>query len=426
MNIQHKRGRLLTQSLNRFLACSFLDKELLAARLNMTAALGQIVQGLPQSHPHLFASAPVFISREDVKAIQGLVRTVESVVSRPAYRDAVLANAPPIAGFEPGAKGVFFGYDFHMSDSGPRLIEINTNAGGAYLNWVLLEAQKACCEAVEMLMDEPLPHRPLPQLWTRMFQAEAGRAPNHIAIVDVAPREQYLYPEFLLAQAMFEAEGTQVSIVDPAKLKWTGEQLLADGKAVDVVYNRLTDFYFDEPASQALRAAYLSGTVAVTPHPRAHALLADKANLALLSDPMAIAALGASPEEVAILSEIIPPTRLVKAETAESLWAARKGLFFKPRAGFGSRAAYRGDKITTRVWAEILAHDYVAQEIVRPPERRVKAGADGKPLKFDLRAYAYDGEVQLLAARLYDGQTTNFRSAGGGFAPVFISPEPAG
>ncbi len=41
------------------------------------------------------------------------------------------------------------------------------------------------------------------------------------------------------------------------------------------------------------------------------------------------------------------------------------------------------------------------------------------PLKLDLRAYVYDGRVQLTAARLYQGQTTNFRTAGGGFAPVF-------
>ncbi len=40
-------------------------------------------------------------------------------------------------------------------------------------------------------------------------------------------------------------------------------------------------------------------------------------------------------------------------------------------------------------------------------------------MKFDLRDYAYDGEVQWVAARLYQGQTTNFRTPGGGFAPVY-------
>jgi len=39
-------------------------------------------------------------------------------------------------------------------------------------------------------------------------------------------------------------------------------------------------------------------------------------------------------------------------------------------------------------------------------------------MKLDIRNYTYDGKVQLVAARLYQGQTTNFRTAGGGFAPV--------
>jgi hypothetical protein len=41
-------------------------------------------------------------------------------------------------------------------------------------------------------------------------------------------------------------------------------------------------------------------------------------------------------------------------------------------------------------------------------------------LKFDIRAFTYAGQVQLLAARMYSGQTTNFRTPGGGFAPVIV------
>jgi len=31
--------------------------------------------------------------------------------------------------------------------------------------------------------------------------------------------------------------------------------------------------------------------------------------------------------------------------------------------------------------------------------------------------------VLLYAARMYQGQTTNFRTPGGGFAPVFTGPD---
>ncbi len=39
-----------------------------------------------------------------------------------------------------------------------------------------------------------------------------------------------------------------------------------------------------------------------------------------------------------------------------------------------------------------------------------------------MRAFAYAGKVQLFAARLWQGQTTNFRTPGGGFAAVRIVP----
>ena len=43
-------------------------------------------------------------------------------------------------------------------------------------------------------------------------------------------------------------------------------------------------------------------------------------------------------------------------------------------------------------------------------------------LRFDVRAIAYAGEVQLFFARLYQGQTTNLRTPGGGFAAILSVP----
>jgi hypothetical protein len=104
------------------------------------------------------------------------------------------------------------------------------------------------------------------------------------------------------------------------------------------------------------------------------------------------------------------------------LWSDRRNLFFKPATGYGSKAAYRGEKLTKRVWEEIQAGSYVAQAFVPPSQRVIRDAASPLALKLDLRNYVYGGEVQLLAARLYQGQTTNFRTPGGGFAPVFTAP----
>jgi hypothetical protein len=160
----------------------------------------------------------------------------------------------------------------------------------------------------------------------------------------------------------------------------------------------------------------------VTPNPRAHALYADKRNLSLLGSPGLLRAWGVAEPDIRTLETGIPRTEIVAPANAERLWAERRRLFFKPAAGHGSRAAYRGEKLTRRVWDEIVAGRYVAQAFVPPSERRISAQS---ALKVDVRNYVYDGHVQMLAARLYQGQTTNMRTAGGGFAPVVTTPRDA-
>ena len=160
----------------------------------------------------------------------------------------------------------------------------------------------------------------------------------------------------------------------------------------------------------------------LTPHPQALALYADKLNLALLSDAPRLQGLGVPQATQDILLAGIPRTEIVEPQHAERLWSERRRLFFKPFAGFGGRAAYRGDKLTQRVWQEILAGGYVAQALVAPGGRVISNQEPVQVLKFDLRDYVYDGHVQWVAARLYQGQTTNFRTPGGGFAPVYDGP----
>jgi hypothetical protein len=114
----------------------------------------------------------------------------------------------------------------------------------------------------------------------------------------------------------------------------------------------------------------------------------------------------------------VPRTTLVTASNAAQLWSARKDLFFKPASGHGSRAVYRGDKVTKRVWEEITRGGYVAQEHAAPSERVIRIDGAEHARKADVRLYVYDGKLLLCAARLYQGQTTNFRTPGGGFAPL--------
>lgn len=400
--------------------CITIDRDLLAANLGSAPE----VEALVTHMPHLFSAAPVFISRRHVLAMETVVAAAAEVAQLPAYREAVLAAAPSVARRDPRVDGVFFGFDFHLGVDGPRLIEINTNAGGAMLNVVLAEAQRECCAEVRPLMTGPHKVADLRTVFIDMFRREwasaRGASPlRTVALVDDAPEGQFLYPEFLLFKPIFESAGWRCIIADAASLTYAGGELRAGNEKVDLVYNRLTDFYFDEPVHAALRAAYEAGAVVVTPNPFNYALLADKRNLVRLTDSAFLQAVGASPEARATLLAGIPATVLVTRDNADALWRDRKGYFFKPVSGYGSKAAYRGDKLTKGTWQEILTRDYVAQRLIPPSERRLTVAGQPAVLKVDVRNYAYAGKTQLLAARLYQGQTTNFRTPGGGFAPVF-------
>ncbi len=378
---------------------------------------------LSRTHPALVSRQPVYLSAAHATRMREVIAAVEGVSQLPAYREAVLAHAPDIARFDPGPIGVFMGYDFHLGPDGPRLIEINTNAGGALLNAYLAEAQRSCCREIEHLFPDRPSLAETSGRFVASFQAEwrrqrLGRPLTRIAIVDEAPESQFLYPEFRLFQRLFERHGMAAVIADPADLAWRGGVLTHNGQPIDLVYNRLTDFALSNPGSAALRESYLAGAVAVSPNPRAHALFADKRNLIWLTDRAALTGAGIDPLTIERLLGGIAGTEPVTTQLGDALWARRSQLFFKPARGHGSKAAYRGDKITKRVWADILDGDYVAQALVQPSSRGVSVDGARQQMKVDIRNYSYDGEVQLLAARLYQGQTTNMRTAGGGFAPV--------
>jgi hypothetical protein len=413
------------EGLNRGCACRTLDAERLRRQLECEPSLAGLAEEIARSRPHLFSSTAVFISPAQFARMAAVVQAVYEGAASARYRQAALERAPEIARLEFGPLGAFLGFDFHLSAHGPQLIEINTNAGGALLNAALARAQRAYCDPMQERFATSADLARFEDRLFAMFESEwrlqRGAAPlARVAIVDDAPREQYLYPEFRLFTRLFASRGIEAVIADARELEWRDGSLRHDGRPLDLVYNRLTDLYFEEPAHAALGAAYAAGTVVVTPHPRAHALYADKRNLVALSDPGVLAGLDLEAKTRGALLSGVPRTVEVAAGNADLLWAQRRALFFKPALGYGSKAAYRGDKLTRRAWGEVLGRTYVAQALIPPSERIVNVEGEAADLKLDVRAYVYAGEIQLLAARLYQGQTTNFRTAGGGFAPVFV------
>ena len=414
--------KTVSSQLNESCFCVTLDRTSLGQALECEAGDRAFAEKFLGARPHLFSNVPVFLSASALAEMEGCVAAVEEMSRLPAYQAAVLSWAPEIAQANHGPVGALMGYDFHLGGNGPSLIEVNTNAGGAFLNALLVRAQRRCC--VEMApASAPMDHG-FEDAAFQMFQNEwkLQRGTDNltsIAIVDDSPADQYLYPELVLARKMLSERGVDTIIADAAHLRFDGRRLWCNDLAIDLVYNRVTDFAFDRPEHRALKDAYRNGAVVVTPSPHNHALLADKRNLSVLSDPEILQAWGVDPGLLGQL-DAIPGTIVVTTNNIEALWKARKNLFFKPSGGHGGKAVYRGDKLTKGVWAAISQSDYVAQTYIRPSQRMIRVDDVPQARKMDVRLYTYDGKVLLVAARLYQGQTTNFKTPGGGFAPVFV------
>lgn len=414
----------LAQALNAACQCIWLDQDRLRHQLEARfAGLGTLLD----QRAGLVSGGVVFLDPQDAMAMDRTAALVHAALTSPAYQSHVTRLAPLVASHAGEAADCMLGFDFHLGGAVPQLIEINTNPGGLLINLELAQALTACCDCIaaplaqlaagNVALDE-LPVRITDHFHARWLDARGSVALRTIAVVDDDPASQYLCPEFVLYQRLFEQAGWHTLIVDPAALENRDGALLAEGQRIDMVYNRLTDFYFAEDSHAALREAYETDSAVITPHPAAHAQWADKRLLAFLRDEALLSSAGLDADSRAHLLRTIPPTEIVGTEAAEGLWQRRKDLFFKPVAGYGSKAAYRGDKLTRKTFQHVMEHAYVAQAIAPTSMRRVVVAGQETDLRVDVRNYCGGGTTWLRSARLYRGQTTNFRTPGGGFAPV--------
>lgn len=364
----------------------------------------------PFQHPSfsgLFCSEHVVGLPEFHKAhIRNCVSALEKIRTDNRYPDLVLSDAFKARVSNPGNRSVFMGYDFYLEPEGPRLIEINTNAAGA-----LVVALMNDYHGVTPLSEQ------IECLFT-MFKSElrlAGKSdkPRHVIITDELPLEQRTYFEFSLFQRFFEECGWSASIEDITSLSFdeaSSTLFTKDGKAVDLVYNRSCDFQLETPVTKTLYQAWRAKAVCVTPNPYDYMLLADKDRLVDFSKPEFVVQFGLSETEKSSLSIAVPSAILVQGYDKDALWAMRKKLFFKPARSFGSKACYKGESISKKVFEHVIASEYIAQPYFEAPLH--------EGYKYDIRTYVYADSIQQYGSRLFKGQVMNFQTEGGGFGAV--------
>ena len=365
------------------------------------------------------ASCEVVIGRRDIETMCRFVRAIDGLGRLPDYRRHLQAlGLPQAARFDPGYDSVMMGYDFHLSDAGPRLIEINNNAGGVFL---ALQAQYRSADVV----DDPVYHRARDKLVRmfsddyQVFSGDAAARPGLIAIVDERPQEQYNYPEMQLFAEVLEREWSVSAVVaDPSDLDLDGNRVVYQGRQVDMIYNRHCDFYLETVEMADIREAYLQHRVCLSPNPWVYGLMGDKRRMMLWADRDMLLGFGMQPDDADFVSEAVPGIQLLADANRDEVWATRKQWVFKPTTLYGSRGVLPGTAMRKKRFEQLDPEQTIIQEFI-PPPRTECAGAD-KPLKTDVRLFAYKDRVLGVAARVYEGQVTNFRGPGSGYARVVI------
>lgn len=326
-------------------------------------------------------------------AITESLRQKPPSIPRPTYASALMS------------------YDFHVDfrtkpDGLLKLIEINTNASMSLL--------------LDVLDCELHVSRSLKEDFLDDFAEALGRPLDgaKVVIVDEVPKQQKLYIEFLMYKELFESRGAKTAIVDRNELEFRDERLWIKEDPgfgpIDLVYNRLTDFYFEQPPSEALLKAMNTGAAVISPHPFDYRVLADKERLVEWSQPGALEAYGLSEDDATFFRSLLILTRDTVGLDPEILWKERKGLIFKPKTSHGGKGVYRGSSVSRGAFQSVLASGALAQDFVPAPN--IKIG--GEDFKYDLRFFAYKDRINIACARIYQGQMTNATTPGGGVAAV--------
>ena len=347
----------------------------LRSHSDLEAQLHYIVSPLEVELPHeVFTRAKETVNK--ICAYAHSTDFIQKLVSRLDAHELEILQLPV------RNHAVLMAYDFHYNSEKKQLslIEINTN-GAAFL--LALGLYKIFSDAGSPWGD---PTASLRRSFENELHFASFTGTPRVAIIDENISQQKMRLEFLLYNHLFQSWGWNSQVLEMDQFK---------SEVVDLVYNRSTDFLLSSQGAQNLRKAYMKGQLIVSPHPREYLLLAAKERLIDFLE--------------AKVSDTLIPTKELTAEAdPDAIWEDKKSLIFKPKHSYGAKGVYKGQSISRKKFDEILTTDYLAQEFRQP-------GTIGE-WKYDLRFYVYQNEIQLGAARLYQGQVTNFSTPGGGLA----------
>lgn len=354
---------------------------------------------------NLLSPARIQISIQNWKKIKEFIRIAGRLSESSAYIEQQGQRYKDLTGLViPLNHSICMSYDFHLSNDNLKLIEINTNASFLSLGQLFYESQQ---------LENPCGKNVEAQLKSDILQEVSSYSNKQehlkVAIVDEKPSQQKLYAEFLSYRELMKSWDWMVEIKDTSDLE----------PGYDFIYNRDTDFYFSSERSQKLKDIFNQQSCAISPQPFEYYKLADKERM--LEWMQYSQSLFSDHEQDTFFKSILLQSTPLTRETQDQVWSNRKNLFIKPFRSFGSKQSYKAASISRKLFEELVQQkDLVAQEYAPAGSVSLETDEGVKDFKFDLRVYAYRGEVRSVIARVYQGQVTNMKTLFGGFGLIQI------
>ena len=219
---------------------------------------------------------------------------------------------------QPCSPSVLMSFDFYCTDNRMFLLEINTNASGILLAFLLEQyhgfQQGICLQDLH-----------------QMFSTAFPSIQSGIAIVDEDPLSQKTYFEQYQFLRLFQHWGYPAFHWNVHDIQFKNGSFYLQEQHVHNIYNRYCDFYLSIPSAlqDAIKSHGYNPTV--NPHPQDYDYFANKARLVQFSDPQFLATLQLSEAKIKAITAVLPPVKDVKKENSDSLWGKRKTLFLFAR-----------------------------------------------------------------------------------------------
>ena len=121
------QGLSLAAAFNRDCRCIIVGEPALAKSLEAALPAHDRAALPDDAHDSLFSATGIFLAREDVDHLRSLITAFERAIATASFRTMILNYANVIARIDHGPHGVCMGYNFHLTDAGPKLIETDTS-----------------------------------------------------------------------------------------------------------------------------------------------------------------------------------------------------------------------------------------------------------------------------------------------------------